>query len=316
MKPVQDSVATLSRYKTKVLAASTLVCALGIGYVMQYGSGDPAAAGPVGISDIQLTSSGVVPPAPGSFPSSVRTIATQQRVDGAESAPSDPSCAIDMQAAAVAGAMVEIRLSAPCNSGERITLHHQGMTVTEQIQTDGSLSVTIPALSETAVFMAEFAGGTGATAVTNVSSLAFYDRVALQWRGSAGLQLHALEYGSDYFSDGHIWASSSGDMIDAARGEGGFLMRIGQEDAPDSLVAEVYSFPVGAARRAGQIALSVEAEITGTNCGSQVEAQTLQVRDNAGLRIHDLLLALPDCSQVGDFLVLKNIFEDLTIAGR
>ena len=105
-------------------------------------------------------------------------------------------------------------------------------------------------------------------------------------------------------------------MSRTARGEGGFLTRLGAADSPDALVAEIYSFPAGTAQHGGHIALSIEAEITAQNCNSTVEAQTLELRGATGLRVRDLTLDMPDCAGTGDFLLLKNLIEDLTIASN
>jgi hypothetical protein len=188
--------------------------------------------------------------------------------------------------------------------------------ITERMQPDGTLRIELPALSEAATVMAEFDDGDGATATANISSLAFYDRVAVQWQGEAGLQLHAREYGSAYFEPGHVWAASAGDLGATARGESGFLVRLGREDSDEALLAEFYTFPTGTAVRPGDVLLSVEAEVTGGNCDKTVAAQTLQRPAGGSLKVHDLDLAIPDCNRVGDFLVLKNLIQDLKIAAR
>lgn len=172
----------------------------------------------------------------------------------------------------------------------------------------------MPALAPKALFIASFDNEAGATATVEVPALPFYDRVALQWRGDSGLQLHAREFGAAYFTEGHVWAASAGDMGRTAKGIGGFLTRLGNPDAPAPRLAEIYSFPAGAARKSGEVAVSVEAELTDANCGKAVEAQTLELRGEDGLRVHDLALELPACDSVGDFLVLKNLIEDLKIA--
>ena len=62
--------------------------------------------------------------------------------------------------------------------------------------------------------------------------------------------------------------------------------------------------------------MSVEAEITQANCGRDVEAQSIQKTADGELKTQDLVLAMPDCNTVGDFLVLKNLLNDLKIAGN
>ncbi|MBS0125656.1 translocase [Aestuariicoccus sp. KMU-90] len=314
-----------------------MCCALGIGYVMQYGLPGQAPQGPVVVSDITPTSSAAVKPKlptemyamglPGgsvtlaaleddALPAALPPLPGDDAATAGATLQGSLDCTIAMTAEPVAGAMVDLGLTAPCNASERVTIHHHGMMFTEIVQPDGRLTVTVPALNDNAVFIAAFPSGDGASAVAEVNALSFYDRVVVQWKGEAGLQLHAREYGAAYFTPGHVWAAAAGDLGNAARGDGGFLSRLGREDAPDALLAEVYSFPAGTARRSGQVALSVEAEITGANCDTVVEAQTLELHDAGDLRVRDLQLSMPSCEAKGDFLVLKNLVGDLTIAAR
>lgn len=323
----------MANLKSYVLAAGTLTCALGIGYVMQFGgSGQQQAAAPAApleVSDVELTSSSAV---------ALPTLPSDTQMDAALSdapvqmaaAAVDPEqtflpdeeetagfdCSVDITANAIAGAMVDLKINAPCQSSERVTIHHQGLMFTEIMQPDGTLQFAVPAMAERATFIVAFANGEGATVATDVSSIAFYDRVAVQWKGQAGLQLHAREFTDAYFEEGHVWAAEAGDLTNAATGLGGFLIRLGDETAPDALVAEVYSYPSGTSQRTGEILMTVEAEITNGNCDSVVEAQTLEIRDDQGLRVRDMSLEMPACEGIGDFLVLKNLVQDLKVAAR
>ncbi|MFW2545529.1 translocase [Primorskyibacter sp. 2E107] len=342
----------MARLKSYILGGVTLVCALAIGYIMQYGFAVPdstTASGTtdaVEVTDITLTSSGLGTPNPPimglrgddapqpparSEPVMIRsepdpmalaavgtvdTVVTRQ----AQQAVSEPeigfACDTSMDATTTAGAMVSLRLDATCHASERVTIHHQGMMFTEVMQPDGILNITVPALTENALFIASFTNGEGATASAVVNSLPFYDRIAVQWKGETGLQLHAREFDADYFTSGHIWSGAAGDLAAAAAGESGFLVRLGQSDAPEALIAEVYTFPSGTAKKSGDVTLSVEAEVTNGNCSRQIEAQTLDLRAGGTLRVGDLTLEIPECDSVGDFLVLKNILADLKVAAR
>ncbi|MGP6089017.1 translocase [Antarctobacter jejuensis] len=327
----------MARLKCYLIGGATLLCALGTGYVMQYGLTLPgggrdsaqAADLTLEISSVTPASSGVllpqlpkdaqVEPTLPDDPVFLKAAAETQSLEA--DLPENPAatgfdCDVTMQAEPGAGALVHLNLTAPCRASERVTIHHQGLMFTEVMQPDGTLFITIPALAEQASFIASFASGDGAMANTEVTSLPFYDRVAVQWKGEAGLQLHAREYSAAYFSDGHVWAAAAGTLTEAATGQGGFLTRLGQMDTPEALVAEIYSFPTGTAKRGGEVLLTVEAEVTGKNCGTQVEAQTLEIRDGSALRVRDLSVEIPHCDSVGDFLVLKNVVEDMTIAAR
>lgn len=324
--------------KRYLLGAATLCCAFGVGYVMQFGvpfTGHGGSGKPVTVGDIQLTSSGGAMHKSTQVPSGLVGATVDQASAEFSEAPTalapigqdgpsgfqsevltQPTCDISMTAVPAAGAMVDLMLLAPCNAGERVTLHHSGMMFTDTIEAEGSLHLKVPALAENAVFIAALADGSGASASAQVNSLSFYDRVVVQWKGPEGLQLHAREFTDSYFDEGHVWASNAGDLGKAARGEGGFLVTLGSETTPESMMAEVYSFPSGTARRGGDVHMTVEAEVMASNCGKQIEAQTFQLGGDQPLKVHDLTLDMPGCDAVGDFLVLKNIVQDLTIAAR
>jgi hypothetical protein len=320
----------MERKTSALIAVGTVATALSIGAAMQFWPAHNAtdsAQSPMIVTEIQEVSS--IPRAPipmdvvleASLPVSL----VSNPVDAAEPEnivlPEAPNttgfaCDVKMSAAPAAGAMMLVKLSAPCHGSERVTLHHNGLMFTDLVQPDGTLDVEIPALAEAALVIASFFDGSGAVAQTTVTSVPFYDRVVLQWRGDAGLQLHAREFDAEYFSDGHVWQGAKTDAARAATGEGGFMTTLGHADAPDALLAEVYTFPTGMTEAAGTVTLTVEAEIQATNCESVVEAQTLEIRDGKDLRARELTIDVPGCDTVGDFLMLKNIVQDLTIAAK
>ncbi|WP_281967076.1 hypothetical protein [Roseovarius nanhaiticus] len=224
------------------------------------------------------------------------------------------SCDYTLRADVAPGAMVALSLDAPCAPGERFTMHHNGMMFTQVTDDGGHASMLVPALARNASFIAAFSNGDGAVANAEVESLDIYQRVAVQWQGETGVQLHALEFGADYGGEGHVWSGAARDVAAAAGGDLGFLTRLGDADQPDALMAEVYTFPSQLAGRDGDIALQVEAEVTDVNCNTDIETQALQMQAGGALKVQDVVLMMPECDAVGDFLVLKNLLNDLTIA--
>jgi hypothetical protein len=161
-----------------------------------------------------------------------------------------------------------------------------------------------------------FTNGEGAVAQTVVEELVDFDRVALQWKGSTGFALHALEFGADYGTAGHVWAGASRDMTYAVTGQGGYLSQLGDQAVPDGLLAEVYTFPTGSSMTSGIVDLSVETEVAGNNCGLEIEARSLQTMGGNDIISRDLTLSVPNCDAEGNFLVLNNLLEDLKVASR
>ncbi|TMM52645.1 hypothetical protein [Sulfitobacter sabulilitoris] len=330
----------MSHRKEILTAAGTLACAIGIGFVMQsgdaansrYGSDATAIAvspanAPVllqgeamlEVEGITLTSAGVqgVSELP-VFDDPVKTVAAPSSrlpaPDVPERAPS-PDCQVSATADVAEAAMVDLVLSAPCLPNERVTVHHSGMMFTETTSANGKMTAKVPALDKDAVFVMAFSNGDGAVAQASVDTLALFNRVVLQWKGDSGFQIHAREFGAGYGDKGHVWSGADGKADSIINGETGFLTQHGDMSAPDPLLAEVYSFPIAANTSFGTVELSVEAEVTPGNCGQEIEAQSLELRSDS-IRTQDLILSVPDCDAIGNFLVLNNLLQDLKVAGN
>lgn len=293
----------------------------------------PASATPASVTPASVKPASVAPIAPAQAQSgqaqsgqdtlgteTIAASATTGAIDigtsqGAETS-LEMACEITMDASPEPGAIVSLALDAPCMTDERFVLHHNGMMFSAMTDQDGQAALNVPALTENAIFIASFGNGDGAVAQQTVEDLNKFGRVVVQWKGDTGLGLHAREFEAEYYSSGHIHAEAKGALENLQRGTGGFLQRFGTRTGFDPLIAEVYSFPVNQNRKDGTVYMSVEAEVTALNCGLDVEAQTLEIREGADIRIQDLTLFMPKCDAVGDFLVLKNLVEDMTLASR
>jgi hypothetical protein len=317
-----------------LISAATAACALGIGFLMQPSTYGPAGAGggavqagpdlpqepalaqPISIEKITLTSA--EPPSSQTGQVAARPAGTEAVIDAERQAP-EATCTMDVQAEALPGALVALHIAAPCQGAARITLHHQGMMVTETLDSTGQLDLVVPALSSSATFIVESAafGETaailGAVARVAVPEMAEVDRVVLQWSGNSGFEIHAREFGAQYGENGHVWHGA-----DLAQHSVGQLLQLGDASQLAPRLAEVYSFPrngVAALAEAGVVEISVEAEITQINCGREISAQSLRMVAGR-VQTRDLVLNMPDCSASGDFLVLNNLVENLKIAAK
>ncbi|MEM1021926.1 MAG: hypothetical protein AAGJ09_15690, partial [Pseudomonadota bacterium] len=254
----------------------------------------------------------IAPDAPVLMPVSTNPMVTPEDAPSgsgvalSESASCDPTLAARVRDAA----LVELSVTAACAGEADFTIHHEGMMFSGRTSSSGEATIIAPALSESAVFIAAFDGGLGAVAEADVPAMGEYDRIVLQWRGEGGFEIHAMEYGANYGEDGHVWHDAPRSASSAATGEGGFLMMLGDGRVTAPRFAQVYTFPTNSAPKPGRIALSVEAEITPANCSTNVEAQTLERHAaGAGVKIVDLMLSVPTCDTIGDYLVLKNILS-------
>lgn len=332
----------------------TLFCAVGTGFFMQHYMQTPDRSAPGGsvrvasasaiqdvvplveqalkapveeeeqvqLEDIALTAAIPVPPSaapqPELLPDNPVTLAALEDEPITDLPTEEPApsfgCDIGFEAQAVAAAMVKLTLNAPCLANERFTLHHNGMMFADATDAEGHAEISVPALNKAAIFIATFTSGASAVANTEVGTLEYYDRAVVQWSGPEGLQIHALEYEAGYEADGHVWAGAARDLAIAAKGEGGFITRLGDAEAFNPMMAEIYTFPSGTALKEGVIMINLEAEVTEDNCNTDIEAQILQKSGTDRMAAKELVLAMPECDAVGDYLVLKNLFDDLNIA--
>jgi hypothetical protein len=222
----------------------------------------------------------------------------------------DRACDPAITLTAQTGAMVLISLDAPCLPGQRVTLHHNGLMFTHLTDANGQLVVTAPALSDSAVFIADLGNGDGAVGHVMVPDMGQYERAAAQWRGDLGISLHAHEFGAGHGEEGHVWSGA----LSTTEAEGQMIL-LGDRDLTESYRAEVYTVPVTRAE-SGNVQLSVEAEVTATNCNRDIQAEAIQWHPSGQLEVRELSLAVPGCDTVGDFLLLKNLLQDLKLAAR
>lgn len=220
----------------------------------------------------------------------------------------EPAASCDMRVLATAAemAMVELTLDAPCHMETSLVIYHQGMSISAQTDDLGLAQITVPALNEHALFIMSFETGESTIAQAFVPDMKEFDRAVLQWTGEHGFELHALHANASYGQDGHVWNKSGGTA------ERGVLTSF----TSGEYSAEVYTYPAGQNSVISDIDLNVEAQISDANCGQSVSAQAIQIGPNRTTGITDLEMTLPGCDAVGEYLVLKNVYEDLTLAAR
>ena len=232
--------------------------------------------------------------------------------DNAEtSAPPTSACILRIDMAAQPMALVGAALFAPCHPNERVVILHEGLAITALTSDSGSLFFSLPALAQDAHVTVLFAGGDRAEAALKVPEAAEYQRFVVQWQGDDAFQLHALENGADLGTPGDISALNAQLPVpDAAPGLG-FLLVLGDPTVDFPLLAEVYTFPI----RPTDVRLVVEAAVTRQTCGREILGETLAF-NGTGVVATDLTMAMPDCTGIGDRLVMQGFDPLFTLAAN
>jgi hypothetical protein len=213
------------------------------------------------------------------------------------------SCSTQLDLIPQPGAMIGLTLLAPCHPDERVVLRHAGLAVTGKTSASGALFATIPALTAVAQVEVMFPSGEVTSAQVGMPEITKMQRFIVQWQDGDAFQLHGFENGAGYDQPGHVSASYPGKA-----GEGAFLTLLGDSTTDLPLLAEAYTFGPDTT---AQIVL--EAAVTEATCGREILGETIMAADGS-VEITDLSLAMPDCSAVGDILVLKNLVQDMKLA--
>ncbi|MDG2407045.1 MAG: hypothetical protein P8M25_19545 [Paracoccaceae bacterium] len=232
------------------------------------------------------------------------------------------TCNISLHAEVQPRAMVALTLTGSCLPNETIVLHHSGLMFSLKTDSKGIAKVIVPALVKKAIFIAIYENGDGALTMIDVPDMVRYQRIVLQWQGAKGVQLHAYKDGAGYGSEGHLWSQT--EVFDPNNEDEGreFLTLLGNDKLSDGFHAEIASFPVQNLGNVKAFSLSVEMEITVENCGRTIAGELLmpladtksdiQMSRNSNSR--GLTLYVPECDMVGDFIVMKNVIENLNLS--
>jgi len=220
------------------------------------------------------------------------------------------ACPISLELSNADSALIAVTLIAPCHADERVVLKHAGLTVTAKTTLTGALFTDLPALVQDAQVEVMFKDSTSVAASVAVPELAGLRRFAVQWQQDDAFQLHGFEDGSDFGGPGDVSAATPHQPIAGAPAKGGFLTLLGDATTDLPMLAQVYTYPKDNKIKPEIV---VEAAVTEATCGREVLGQTLQTTADA-VKVSDMSLAMPDCDAVGDYLVLKNLVPDMTIA--
>jgi hypothetical protein len=222
-------------------------------------------------------------------------------------------CGLEITAETAPAAMLAIGIAAPCHPGADIAILHGGLAFTVRADHVGIATLDLPAFETPATVTARLDDGLEAGTTRDVPDFDTVDRVALTWRGSLGLELHALEAGADWTSEGHLRPDHMRGPEALAAGDG-FLTLLGDAGAADPAFAQVYTAPRGGIAGRNGVAIFVDAPVSEANCARRAEARMIR---GAGLREETPLgFTYPGCDAAGETLVLQNLLRDPRLAAN
>lgn len=219
------------------------------------------------------------------------------------------TCNAQLGLHAAPGGLVALSLLAPCHSNERVVLRQADLAVTAKVDKDGALDAELPLLSADGSVEIRFADGSKTSAQMPVAAETLARRFVVQWEGGADFILHGMENGADFNQTGDLTSANPG-TPDAP--QAGFVRVFGDDSVDNPLIAQVYSYPGDHSIRAEIV---VEAAVNAGTCGHDLLGETIAATHGASV-VTELTMAMPECTGIGDFLVLKNLASSEKIAAN
>lgn len=204
------------------------------------------------------------------------------------------SCGPSLRVHVATDAMLAVQILAPCLPYEAVRLEHEDLTFTAPMSMTGELSFLLPVLNEHATLKAVLADGTVLEASADVPDVRNFARVALQWSGADAGELIAK----------------------APRVLDGTMARLGQSNDADGAVLHVFSRRINDLAVSGVVRLSMRAPVTAANCAKGHAARVRRVVPGEPVSAYDLAIKGLGCGAVGQTLELKNVLQDLKLAGN
>lgn len=220
-------------------------------------------------------------------------------------------CGMSITATAMPGAIVALDIMDPCRPLAALDIMHAGLSFGARSDAMGLLTLDFPAFETPAFFTVRGPDGTEAMAMAGLSDFRDFARVAIAWEGNLGLALHALEGGAGFGAPGHIWQTAPGDSADMAKGDGGALSVLGDPKLTPSWQAQIYTT---SRERLNDIRFEVDIPITADTCARAVRATAIHLTPDGAMVSQPILVTMPPCDGIGDFLVLQNPFDTTTVA--
>ncbi|SDY35187.1 hypothetical protein SAMN05444004_101212 [Jannaschia faecimaris] len=212
-------------------------------------------------------------------------------------------CDVAATATARAGAIIALKILAPCDAGSRVDIFQGDLQTAFTLDSDGGIDLELPALSAAATVAVVVEDHPPVSLLTEVRDMGDYNRAVLYWQGNLGLEMHAFEDAAAiYGSEAHVSQLKPRDAARALTGNGGYMTILGDADLAQANVALVYTAPAAQAAT-----VSIEAPILAENCGQKVVAGTIFIPADDTTRTQDLMLTLPTCEAEGDYVMLGNL---------
>jgi hypothetical protein len=208
--------------------------------------------------------------------------------------------------------LMGIAIASPCRPNQTVHVLYAGIELVHALGTSGEVRFDIDCIAgDDFPVDILFEDGSRNTLKVAALDLARVTKIAVLWRASVNLDLHAFEYAARPDSPGHIWAGAPSSakeaeakMAETGRGHG-FMSSVSSGGEAGTKL-EVYTFLRQAEQKSGIISMALDYESRARRpqdpdtCGnglySEVRYETIMFDRNLSLKRQFGSLAAVDCN--------------------
>lgn len=225
------------------------------------------------------------------------------------------NCPVSLSASARPGGEIALFVSSACRPNQAVTIGHAGLEFTERTSAGGSLSVTLPALTEFATVSTVFADGASEETSVTVRDAERVGRIAIVWSAPVELDLHAFE-GSGGSVANHVWEGAPRSYRETLTRGGGYMLTYGDPSIIGGSRVEVYSLPATRVRENVTVEMNLGVGDASAICNDAIALRTVRTQTGTEAEVRRFNLKMPGCDTAAAGMVLENFTDALEITRR
>jgi hypothetical protein len=172
-------------------------------------------------------------------------------------------CGLSASAEPIGAGQSELKISAPCSPRQKVRLRYDTIELVRVLDESGRLTLTFSCFLGDIPLTVSFENGPSIPVQLHPIGLDRVTSVAVVWKGSVNLDLHAFEYAASLSGENHIWPGAPSSLQQAkehirrdSRGHG-FISQASDGSGEGDQV-EVYTFVNEPNQNSGAVTLALD----------------------------------------------------------
>ncbi len=181
-------------------------------------------------------------------------------------APAMAECVSSIDVEPMSAGLARLNIAAPCFPGQKLRLHYDSLELVRTLDGNGRLSMLFDCfLGDKVPLTVNVQDGPSIPVQLQTLDLDRITMIAVSWKGSVNLDLHAFEYAARLSDENHVWAGAPSSRWQAEerkrrdnRGHG--FISFASDGTNESGQLEVYTFVHEANQNSGAVTLALDYE--------------------------------------------------------